>query len=218
MSTSPRTPSIPESPQPQTGERIERLRSDVMTILANLSGAALSTAESSTTFLELGFDSLFLAQVSIALQKQFGVKITFRQLLNDFSSVETLAAHLDGVLPRDVPAHEKSAPRRDRPLRVEPNREKALSANDGAVASVPAHSPLQTLMQEQLRSMNELFARQLEAIEKSGEAFVSNALIAGKYALRVCIVNFRASTSDIEAMPRLITDLGRQIHAELSPA
>lgn len=66
--------------------------------------------------------------------------------------------------------------------------------------------------------LNQLNERLLAAIEKSGEAFISNALIAGKYALRVCIVNFRTSTSDIEAMPRLIAHLGRQIHAELSPA
>ena len=55
----------------------------------------------------------------------------------------------------------------------------------------------------------------MEAMEKSGEAFISNALIAGKYALRFCIVNFRASTGDIEAMPPLVASLGRRIHAEL---
>ncbi|HKT48568.1 MAG TPA: amino acid adenylation domain-containing protein [Candidatus Acidoferrales bacterium] len=140
-----------------------------MAILTNLSGAALSTAESSTTFLELGFDSLFLAQVSIALQKQFGVKVTFRQLLNDFSSAERLAAHLDGVLPRDVSKGEKPAAREDGPLQATPNREQALPASDAPVDSQPTRSPLQTLMQEQLRAMNELFAKQLEAMEKSGE-------------------------------------------------
>jgi glutamate/tyrosine decarboxylase-like PLP-dependent enzyme len=61
--------------------------------------------------------------------------------------------------------------------------------------------------------LNELNERLLAAIEKSGEAFVSNAVIAGKYALRFCIVNFRTSTGDIEAMPQLIACLGRQIHA-----
>ena len=64
--------------------------------------------------------------------------------------------------------------------------------------------------------LNQLNQRLLAAIEKSGEAFISNAVIAGKYALRFCIVNFRASTGDVEAMPQLIAQLGRQIHAELS--
>ena len=63
--------------------------------------------------------------------------------------------------------------------------------------------------------LNHLNQRLLAAIEKSGEAFVSNAVIAGKYALRFCIVNFRASTGDIEATIQLVTHLGRQVHAEL---
>src|SRR5581483_9009269 len=63
--------------------------------------------------------------------------------------------------------------------------------------------------------LNELNRRLLEAIEKSGEAFISNAVIDGKYVLRFCVVNFRASTGDIEAMPPFVADLGRRIHAEL---
>jgi hypothetical protein len=57
--------------------------------------------------------------------------------------------------------------------------------------------------------------RLLTAMEKSGQAFISNAVIAGKYALRFCIVNFRASTVDIEAMPQLVVHLGHQVRAEL---
>jgi glutamate/tyrosine decarboxylase-like PLP-dependent enzyme len=63
--------------------------------------------------------------------------------------------------------------------------------------------------------LNQLNQRLLAAIEKSGEAFISNAVIAGKYALRFCIMNFRASTVDIEAMPQLVVHLGQQVHAEL---
>jgi aromatic-L-amino-acid decarboxylase len=63
--------------------------------------------------------------------------------------------------------------------------------------------------------LNRLNQRLLTAIEESGEAFISNAVIAGKYALRFCIVNFRTSTVDIEAMPRLVVRLGKQVHAEL---
>ena len=69
--------------------------------------------------------------------------------------------------------------------------------------------------QETEEYLNELNRRLLEAIEKSGEAFISNAVISGKYALRFCIVNFRASTGDIEAMPPLVAGLGGRIHAEL---
>lgn len=63
--------------------------------------------------------------------------------------------------------------------------------------------------------LNHLNQRLLVAIEKSGEAFLSNAVIDGKYGLRFCIVNFRASAADIEEMPPLIARYGRQVHAEL---
>jgi glutamate/tyrosine decarboxylase-like PLP-dependent enzyme len=63
--------------------------------------------------------------------------------------------------------------------------------------------------------LNRLNQQLLERIETSGEAFVSNAVIGGKYALRFCIVNFRATARDMEAMPELIVRLGRRLHAEL---
>jgi aromatic-L-amino-acid decarboxylase len=64
--------------------------------------------------------------------------------------------------------------------------------------------------------LNRLNQRLLATIEKSGEAFMSNAVISGKYALRFCIVNFRASAADMEALPELIVRMGRKVHAELS--
>jgi hypothetical protein len=55
----------------------------------------------------------------------------------------------------------------------------------------------------------------LTAIENSGRAFISNAPVGGKFALRFCIVNFRASTADMEAMPGFVVELGRKVHAEM---
>jgi aromatic-L-amino-acid decarboxylase len=50
----------------------------------------------------------------------------------------------------------------------------------------------------------------LTRVEKSGEAFLSNALIGTTFALRACIVNFHTSTEDVEALPGLLSRLGRQ--------
>ena len=52
----------------------------------------------------------------------------------------------------------------------------------------------------------------LTRVERSGEAFLSNALVGGRFALRACIVNFRTSTADIDALPSLLSRLGRQAH------
>lgn len=64
--------------------------------------------------------------------------------------------------------------------------------------------------------LNRLNQHLLTMLENSGELFCSNAVIGGKYALRFCIVNFRTSVDDIEAIPQLLARLGSQAHAELN--
>jgi aromatic-L-amino-acid decarboxylase len=60
------------------------------------------------------------------------------------------------------------------------------------------------------RLLNTLNEELLARVEHSGKAFFSNAVIGGKFALRACIVNFRTSDADIEAVPELVAELGRQ--------
>jgi aromatic-L-amino-acid/L-tryptophan decarboxylase len=58
---------------------------------------------------------------------------------------------------------------------------------------------------------HELLAR----LQNSGEAYLSNAVIKGKFALRACIVNFRTTVDDIEALPPLIVRLGKELDSML---
>jgi len=56
----------------------------------------------------------------------------------------------------------------------------------------------------------------LSRVERSGETFLSNAMVNGRFALRACIVNFRTSETDIEALPPLLARIGREAdHARL---
>ena len=52
--------------------------------------------------------------------------------------------------------------------------------------------------------LNERNDRLLDRIQKSGELFLSNAIIDGKFAFRACIVNFRTQPKDIAAIPTLV--------------
>jgi aromatic-L-amino-acid decarboxylase len=56
------------------------------------------------------------------------------------------------------------------------------------------------------RLNQELLAR----IEQSGKAFLSNAVVNGRFALRACIVNFRTSQQDVDALLPLVGQLGRE--------
>jgi glutamate/tyrosine decarboxylase-like PLP-dependent enzyme len=63
--------------------------------------------------------------------------------------------------------------------------------------------------------LNALNQTLLTHIENSGEAFLSNAVLNGKYLLRMCIVNFRTSVEDIDSLPKLIAELGAQTFAAM---
>jgi len=65
--------------------------------------------------------------------------------------------------------------------------------------------------------LSQLNQNLLTAVEKSGEAFLSNALIGGKFVLRACIVNFHTSLGDIEALPLLLSRLGEEADTTLRP-
>ena len=58
-------------------------------------------------------------------------------------------------------------------------------------------------------SLNTLNKDLLARVEQSGQAFFSNAVVNGRYAMRACIVNFRTSDADIEAVPELVAAFGR---------
>ncbi len=66
--------------------------------------------------------------------------------------------------------------------------------------------------------LNQLNTEILTRIQRSGDAFISNAVIDGTFLLRACIVNFRTSLEDIEALVNLVIRIGRQVDTLLRPA
>ena len=73
-----------------------------------------------TPFLELGADSLALVEALRGLQDAFGVKLTIRQLFEQFPSIAALAAYLDQTLPAEVAAAPAPAPASAAPAAVAP--------------------------------------------------------------------------------------------------
>ena len=55
----------------------------------------------------------------------------------------------------------------------------------------------------------------VERIQASGRAFVSNAVVAGRYMLRACIVNFNTTAAHVEALPGIILPIARALDAEM---
>jgi aromatic-L-amino-acid/L-tryptophan decarboxylase len=65
------------------------------------------------------------------------------------------------------------------------------------------------------RHLDALNRALLDRLQRGGEAFVSNAVIGGRYALRACIVNFHTARADVEALPEIVARTGRKVDAEL---
>jgi glutamate/tyrosine decarboxylase-like PLP-dependent enzyme len=55
----------------------------------------------------------------------------------------------------------------------------------------------------------------LDRLQNSGEVYLSNAVLNGTFALRACIVNFRTSLDDIEALPLLVVRAGKHLDSQL---
>ncbi len=66
--------------------------------------------------------------------------------------------------------------------------------------------------------LNQLNAELLSRLQKSGEAFLSNAVVKGTFLLRACVVNFRTSLEDIEALPGIVMRIGKEVDAAMRPA
>jgi glutamate/tyrosine decarboxylase-like PLP-dependent enzyme len=58
----------------------------------------------------------------------------------------------------------------------------------------------------------------LTRLQNSGKVYLSNAVIDGKFALRVCIVNFRTSLADVEALLPIVVAAGKELDANMRAA
>ena len=63
--------------------------------------------------------------------------------------------------------------------------------------------------------LNTLNEELLDVLQIGGEMFLSNAIVAKKYCLRTCIVNFRTSKRDIEECIEIMVKEGRRTHQKL---
>ncbi|BAY30104.1 beta-ketoacyl synthase [Nostoc carneum NIES-2107] len=101
-----------QPPNPQSLEKLATMSSPkqkliplLKEVLEETSGLEIAGFDDSTTFLEMGLDSLSLTQVGLALKKKFKVKVTLRQLLEVCPNLGTLADLVnEGLSPETLSA------------------------------------------------------------------------------------------------------------------
>jgi amino acid adenylation domain-containing protein len=157
------------TPAPSPARRL-RLVAELKDSLEQVSGVDVATGDERASFVELGLDSLVLTQVALAVSKKYGTKVTFRQLLEEHTSLERLAEHVDGLLPPEAPApapsvaasngaaHNGSASNgaASNGAAVTPFAMPAPAYGNGAAGAVPG--VVQQLIEQQLRVMTQQLA------------------------------------------------------------
>lgn len=65
------------------------------------------------------------------------------------------------------------------------------------------------------QDLDQLNEKIMETVQKGGRAYLSNATVNGKFALRACITNFRTTKADIEETIAAVRDAGKTLAADL---
>lgn len=150
--------AVTEEPHVDTTADRAQLAQELIELLEELSGESLSGADPRSSFLELGFDSLFLGRFVQQLQTRYGVAVSFRQLLSDLPSVAVLSEHVAAQIPpRPQAVHVAPAPA-------------TVAAAPTATTTLSSGSPIESVMREQLEAMQHLMRDQLQTLQILGSA------------------------------------------------
>ncbi len=120
-------------------------------ILNDASGLDLRELDRRASFLELGFDSLFLIQFTQKIKNQFKVKLTFRQLIEEIPTIDALVGYVSSHSPAQIlgaqtPLVEQAAPIEDSPPNIgepaNPTTLPAVATASQTLAAEPSmHQP-----------------------------------------------------------------------------
>jgi glutamate/tyrosine decarboxylase-like PLP-dependent enzyme len=75
----------------------------------------------------------------------------------------------------------------------------------------PADAPAGEDREAYLGALNK---RLMTELQRDGRVFCSNAVLRQRFALRVCIVNFRTEADDIDALLATANEVGARLHRE----
>lgn len=152
------TDNVMSTPEPAS--RRAPIAGAIRAVLTDLSGIPEEELIGDASYLELGFDSLLLTQVSKALGNQFGIDLTLRDLMGNLADIDSLVTHLDASLPAD--RYRPDAPAKSAPVAVAAPAPMMVQASAPVVAYAPMASVnasgLEGLVAQQLDLMRQQIA------------------------------------------------------------
>jgi glutamate-1-semialdehyde-2,1-aminomutase len=144
-----------------------RVVSMLKALLGQMVGVDPGEVDVRATFPEMGADSLFLLEASHSIRDKFGVKVPFRAMLHEYSTIETLAAFIVENLPAEEigpsePIQTVATPAAPTQSEPEPEPQRSVSAIAATVvesSSKPtSESALERLITQQMKLMSQQLA------------------------------------------------------------
>lgn len=184
------TPSLQTAPPPMNAptalatDRRPALVQRLRTLFEDVSGVELGDSDANAGFVELGLDSLTLTQVALQLKREFSLNITFRQLMESYRSLASLAGYLDEKLPPDAAAPAVAPVAAAPALAATPVPAAALMpAVAMPAAAMPAFAPVvggapAPFMQQLIQQQMALMAQQLAMLQGQPLAAVTPPAVA----------------------------------------
>jgi len=141
----------------------------VRALIEDVSGMELADSDADTPWLELGLDSLALTQLALQLQRAFGVKVSFRQVMEQYPSMASVVAMLQAsaappaaAVVADAAVTEPAPPAATPPSRIDDDATTAPLRYDvkqafGAIARI--HTRADPLSPRQRQRLDALVAR-----------------------------------------------------------
>ncbi|MDH6165940.1 amino acid adenylation domain-containing protein [Variovorax boronicumulans] len=161
-------PPLPSPPQP-AASRAPSVDARLRTLFEDISGIDMAEAEGHAAFAELGLDSLTLTQAATQIKKSFKVNLSFRQLMENYRSLDALAAFLRQSLPPETEAQ---------PAPAAPGVIPMPQVAAAAQAPVPMADPVP---RQPAGALNQLIAQQMELMRQQ-LALLSGAAIPAAMA------------------------------------
>lgn len=148
----------------------EKIRADVMAIIEDVSGYELDDADPASHFSEVGLDSLLLTQVATALERQFKLGITFRHLVEEYTSLELISDFIASKVEPEVTT--QAAPAAQPPVSQPVSNGQNAVAND---AFSPAISASGGNIQDIVNAQLQIMQLQLQALGRQSGAVAQSA-------------------------------------------
>ncbi|MBB5637386.1 amino acid adenylation domain-containing protein [Pedobacter cryoconitis] len=163
-----------------TAMRKDTLIEKIKHLLENASGIEMDGVTPDMSFIEIGLDSLLMTQVALTFKKEFSLPISFRQLNEEYATINALASYIDKSLPQEA----APAPPVSQPVYTSPQ------FATGSIA--PADTAL-GLIAQQLQ----LLTKQVELMSGSAPSNLRDTGLAAPVVIKSGITNTGLSAEEL---------------------